>query len=375
MAPLKICLVASEVVPFAKTGGLADVTGALGKYLSLKGHDVRVFMPYYSTVDTRSLDVQVVDFIKNVPVQFSGFTLYFTALTARLPDSNCEVYFIHCEGLYNRDKIYTDHSDEYLRFALLSRAVIECCQRMGWGPDIFHCNDWQTALVPVYIKSIYNWDNIFNHSKFVYTIHNIGHAYQGVFSADFVDALMLGAHRDMLPREDLAAGVINYMKLGIIYADIITTVSPTYAREIQTPEYGGGLHDMLAYRKYRLVGILNGVDYQEWSPETDPYIPHHYSAEDLSGKKKNKKALLERMNLPYDPGAPVFGLISRLTEQKGFELLYEVLHHVLTNYNLCFVVLGSGEDKYTHFFQSALQQRTGALDRSRLRCLCNAFPV
>lgn len=361
MVPLKICLVASEVVPFAKTGGLADVAGALGKYLSLKGHDVRVFMPYYSTVDTRSLDVHVVDFIKNVPVQFSGFTLYFTALTARLPDSNCEVYFIHCEGLYNRDKIYTDHSDEYLRFALLSRAVIECCQQMGWGPDIFHCNDWQTALVPVYIKSIYNWDNIFNHSKFVYTIHNIGHAYQGVFSADFVDALMLGAHRDMLPREDLAAGVINYMKLGIIYADIITTVSPTYAREIQTPEYGGGLHDMLAYRKYRLVGILNGVDYQEWSPETDPYIPHHYSTEDLSGKKKNKKALLERMNLPYNSGAPVFGLISRLTEQKGFELLYEVLHHVLANYNLCFVVLGSGEDKYTHFFQSAHDTFPGKL--------------
>lgn len=361
MTPLKIALVAAEVVPFAKTGGLADVSGALGKYLSNKGHDVRVFMPYYSTLDTGKNEFHVVDFLQNIPVQFGGFTLYFTALTAKLPGSECDVYFIHCEGLYNRGKIYTDDADEYLRFALLSRAAIECCQRMAWGPDVFHCNDWQTALIPFYLKTVYKWDNLFQHSRFVYTIHNIGYAYQGAFSANFVDTLMLGSYRDMLPQEDLAAGIINYMKLGIIYADMITTVSPTYAQEIQTAEYGGGLHEMLAYRKYRLVGILNGVDYQEWSPESDPFIPHKYSMKDLSGKEENKKALLERMDLPYDPGAPVYGIISRLTEQKGFELLYEVLKDVLTDYDLRFVVLGSGEDKYTSFFQGARNVFPGKL--------------
>lgn len=359
MAPLKICFVSSEVVPFVKAGGLGDVSGALGKYLSRKGHDIRVFMPYYSTIDTRSLPVHVVEFLQNVPVHFGGFTLYFTALTAKLPDSECEVYFIHCEGLYNRSKIYTDEGDEYLRFALLSRAAIECCQRMGWGPDIFHCNDWQTALIPLYLKTIYQWDGLFKQSKTMLTIHNIG--YQGVFSSDAVDKLMFGGYRHMLPAEDLGAGMINYMKLGIIYTDLITTVSPTYAQEIQTEEYGSGLQQMLEYRKYRLVGILNGVDYHEWSPENDPYIPYKYSIEDLSGKEKNKKALLERMDLPYDPNAPVYGIISRLTWQKGFELLYEVLEDVLSNYDLRFVVLGSGEWKYTQFFQNARDRFPGKL--------------
>jgi len=347
------------VVPFVKAGGLGDVSGALGKYLSRKGHDIRVFMPYYSTIDTRSLPVHVVEFLQNVPVHFGGFTLYFTALTAKLPDSECEVYFIHCEGLYNRSKIYTDEGDEYLRFALLSRAAIECCQRMGWGPDIFHCNDWQTALIPLYLKTIYQWDGLFKQSKTMLTIHNIG--YQGVFSSDAVDKLMFGGYRHMLPAEDLGAGMINYMKLGIIYTDLITTVSPTYAQEIQTEEYGSGLQQMLEYRKYRLVGILNGVDYHEWSPENDPYIPYKYSIEDLSGKEKNKKALLERMDLPYDPNAPVYGIISRLTWQKGFELLYEVLEDVLSNYDLRFVVLGSGEWKYTQFFQNARDRFPGKL--------------
>lgn len=359
MPPLKICFVSSEVVPFVKAGGLGDVSGALGKYLSRKGHDIRVFMPYYSSIDTRDLPVQVVEFLQNVPVHFGGFTLYFTALTAKLPDSECEVYFIHCEGLYNRSKIYTDEGDEYLRFALLSRAAIECCQRMGWGPDIFHCNDWQTALIPLYLKTIYQWDGLFKQSKTVLTIHNIG--YQGIFSAEAVDKLMFGGYRHMLPPEDLGAGMINYLKLGIIYTDMLTTVSPTYAQEIQTAEYGSGLHQMLEYRKYRLVGILNGVDYHEWSPENDPYIPHKYSMEDLSGKEKNKKALLERMDLPYDPDAPVYGIISRLTWQKGFELLYEVLGDVLSNYDLRFVVLGSGEWKYTQFFQSARDRFPGKL--------------
>ena len=351
MEKLQVCFVASEIVPFAKTGGLADVSGALGKYLQRHGVDVRLFMPYYDTLDTANQQFHVVDFLQNVPVEFGGFTLYFTALTSKLPDSDAEIYFIHCEGLYNRGKVYTDHGDEYLRFALLSRAAIECCQRMGWSPHVFHCNDWQTALIPLYLKTLYRWDQLFARSKTVLTVHNIG--YQGVFSAEVIDKLRLGDHRHLLPQEDLAGNMINYLKTGLLHSDVITTVSETYAQEIKTGEYGSGLHPILQMRSADLIGILNGVDYQEWSPETDPFIPFQYSANDLSGKEKNKQALLRQMGLSYQPDIPVFGIISRLTGQKGFELLHETLFDFLTHYEVRFVVLGSGEQRYVDFFHHA----------------------
>lgn len=351
MEKLQVCFVASEIVPFAKTGGLADVSGALGKYLQRHGVDVRLFMPYYDTLDTANQQFHVVDFLQNVPVEFGGFTLYFTALTSKLPDSEAEIYFIHCEGLYNRGKVYTEHADEYLRFALLSRAAIECCQRMGWSPHIFHCHDWQAALIPLYLKTLYRWDQLFARSKTVLTVHNIG--YQGVFSAEVIDKLRLGDHRHLLPQEDLAGNMINYLKTGLLHSDVITTVSETYAQEIKTAEYGSGLHPILQMRSTDLVGILNGVDYQEWSPETDPFIPFQYSVRDLSGKEKNKQAMLRQMGLSYHPDIPAFGIISRLTGQKGFELLHETLFDFLTHYEVRFVVLGSGEQRYVDFFHHA----------------------
>ncbi len=349
--PLKICFAASEVVPFAKTGGLADVSGALGKYLNRHGQDIRVFMPFYDTIDTSKHSIHVVDFLQNVPVEFGGFTLHFTTLTTKLPDSGTDVYFIHCEGLYNRGSIYTNDGDEYLRFALLGRAVIECCQRMGWSPDVMHCNDWQTALIPLFLKTIYQWDQLFAQTKTVLTIHNIG--YQGVFSAAVIDKLKLGEYRNQLPQDDLAGDMVNYLKIGLLNADVITTVSNTYAREIQTPEYGAGLDFILRQRSDRLIGIVNGVDYSEWSPDSDPHIPYKYSPEDLSGKPKNKQFLLEQMGLPYSPDVPVYGIISRLTSQKGFELLNEILFDFLANYDVRFVVLGSGEAQFANFFISA----------------------
>ncbi len=349
--PLKICFAASEVVPFAKTGGLADVSGALGKYLNQHGQDIRIFMPFYDTIDTSKYDIHVVDFLQNVPVEFGGFTLFFTALTTQLPDSGADVYFIHCEGLYNRGSIYTNDGDEYLRFALLSRAVIECCQRMAWSPDVMHCNDWQTALIPLFLKTLYQWDQLFAQTKTLLTIHNIG--YQGVFSAEVVDKLKLGEYRHQLPQDDLAGNMLNYMKIGLLNADVITTVSNTYAKEIQTPEYGAGLDFILRQRSDRLIGIVNGVDYSEWSPDSDPHIPYKYSPEDLSGKQKNKQFLLEQMSLPYSPDVPVYGIVSRLTSQKGFELLHEILFDFLANYDVRFVVLGSGEARFANFFISA----------------------
>lgn len=348
---MNICFVSSEIVPFAKTGGLADVSGALGKYLNQRGHDIRLFMPYYDVLKPAGKDFHPVDFLQNIPIEFGGFTLNFSVLTTKLPGSGAEVYFIHCPGLYNRGKIYTDDGDEYLRYAMLSRAALECCQRMGWSPEIMHCNDWQTGLIPLYLKTLYAWDGLFQRTKTVLTIHNIG--YQGVFSAETVDKLKLGEFRDKLPQDDLAGNMINFMKIGLLNSDIITTVSDTYAKEIQTPEYGAGMDFILRQRSNRLVGIVNGVDYHEWSPENDVHIPYKFSPDDLSGKQKNKQFLLQQLGLPYSPDVPVYGIVSRLTVQKGFELLYETLFDFLANHDVRFTVLGSGESKYTNFFYSA----------------------
>ena len=254
---MNICFVSSEVMPFSKTGGLADVSGALGKFLNHNGHDVRMFTPFYDVLRPTGQEFYPVEFMQNIPLEFGGFTINFSVVTTKLPGSNTDVYFIHCPGLYNRGKIYTNDSDEYLRYAVLTRAAIECCQRMGWSPHIMHCNDWQTGLMPVYLKSLYAWDSLFHRTKTVLTIHNIG--YQGVFSADVVEKLNLSSHAHLFPKEDLAAGLVNYLKTGLLHSDLLTTVSQTYAREIQTPEYGAGLDGILRMRSGRCAGLRNRI--------------------------------------------------------------------------------------------------------------------
>ncbi len=348
----RVCFIASEVAPFAKTGGLADVAGALPKYVSREGYDVRVFMPFYSIADTGDGDLHVVDFIRDVPIQIGHETLSFTLLTAKLPDSDTDIYFVDCPRLYHRGTIYTNHADEYLRFTVLCRAVIESCQRMGWAPDVFHCNDWQTALVPLYLRTLYRWDRLFESSRTILTIHNI--AYQGVFSSSILPEIGLDQYAEMFSTEDLRDGIVNFMKTGIFYADVLTTVSATYAREIQTAEFGAGLQDFLRWRASSLYGIVNGVDYNEWSPELDNYIPYNYSADELADKELNKTHLLGRLNLSYDPAAPLLGIVSRLTGQKGFDLFFDILRPFLNASNVRLAVLGSGEPKYETFF-TALQ--------------------
>jgi len=347
-----VCFVSSEVAPFAKTGGLADVSGALPKYLASEGCDVRVFMPFYSTIDTSGHDFHIVDFLKDIPISFGDATLTFTVFTAKLPGSGVDLYCIDCPHLYNRKTIYTDDGDEYLRFALLSRAALECCQRMGWSPEIIHCNDWQSGLIPLYLKTLYKWDGLFARTRTVLTIHNIG--YQGVFPSSVIRSLGLADHHRMFDAEDLRAGVVNFMKTGIFYADLLTTVSITYAREIQMAEYGAGLEWWLRLRSRTLVGIVNGVDYNEWSPELDRLIPYNYSVDDLSGKQRNKASLLENMELRRNPALPLFGIVSRLTSQKGFDLFFDILRDFLYRHDVNLAVLGSGDRKYEQFF-SAMQ--------------------
>jgi starch synthase len=348
--PLRICFVTSEVAPLAKTGGLADVAGALPRYLHSKDHDVRVVMPLYSRIDTRALDMHAVQFLQNVPLALGPHHFQFSVFTAALPGSSLMIYFVHCPALYDRPGIYTGGADEHLRFLLLTRAAIESCQHMGFAPQIFHCNDWHTAFGPLFLRSIYAWDRLFAATRTVLTIHNVG--YQGIFAASATSDLALGVSNHLLHQDDLRQGRINALKHGILYADAVTTVSPTYAREITTATYGMGLEDTLRMRPGGVTGILNGIDYSEWNPQTDRFIPHHFDATDLSGKEKTKQHLLKMLKLRYDPRrrTPLLGIVSRLTAQKGFDLLFEPLPRILRERPLRVVALGSGEARYEEFF-------------------------
>jgi starch synthase len=347
---LKIAFTASEASPFAKTGGLADVASALPLHLQRLGHDVRLFLPFYSVVDTQGRETTSVDFIQNVAIQLGPRSYTFSARAIRPRGSNRDVYLIDCPELYDRQAIYTTADDEAQRFTFLSRAVIECCQRMGWGPDVFHCNDWHTAFVPILLKTIYEWDELFRRSRTLVTIHNLG--YQGVFASSMIDELGLGEWKHLFDQEDLRFDRVNMLRTGLIYADAVSTVSPTYAREIQTSDSGMGLQDLLRARSSTMVGILNGVDYDEWSPESDSFIPHRFSPNLLDGKAKNKIYLLDSLQLAPTASAPLIGIVSRLTHQKGLDLCFEVLPDLVAREDVRLAVLGRGEPRYEEFFET-----------------------
>jgi starch synthase len=342
--PLRVLQVAAEVAPFAKTGGLGDVAAGLPRFLSRAGHDPRVFLPFYAHLYPERDRYVPVDFAQNVSLQLGPRRYNYSVLTAPLPESEVNAYFIDCPEVFGHGGIYHGDRQDSLRFALLTVAAFECAQRMGWAPDILHCHDWHTALAPVYRRAYLDWDRLFQRTKTVLTIHNLG--FQGIVDAALLRDLGLDRHMRLL---DLSPGHLNFFRNGLLYADAITAVSRTYAREILTPEKGFGLDSLLRARADRLVGIVNGVDYGEWNPETDPRIPHHYSAEDPSGKAAMKAALLQAVGMD-ETDAPVLGVVSRLTPQKGFDLAFEVLPELLSWRDLRLVALGSGEPVYEEFF-------------------------
>ena len=305
-------------------------------------------MPAYGSIDWSGSHKGQVDFLRDVPLDLGGTSRQFTGVYSYLPESSVQVYFVECPDLYDDPRVYTDRPDEAVRFAFLSRAAIECCQRMSWSPDVFHCNDWHTSLLPVYLRSTYGWDRLLAASRCLLTIHNIG--YQGVFGLGAVAAAGLESAESLLPGEDLQAGNLNFLKTGILNADMVTTVSPTHAREIQTESYGMGLDGLLRRRSNRLVGILNGVDYKEWDPAHDTHLPTPYSKDDLRGKAQNKRSLLNDVSLPFTTRTPVMGMVSRLVEQKGIDLMPEVLPKILQQRSCRLIVLGSGEERYETFF-------------------------
>ena len=351
--PLNICFVASEIAPLAKTGGLADVAGVLPRHLHTQGHDVRVFMPLYSSIGNGVSQSMPVETARHVPLLLGSHRYWFTLLESRLPGSNVPLYLVHCPEVYDRPSIYTSGVDEHLRFLVLQRAALDGCQRMQFAPDILHCNDWHTALMPMMLKSIYAWDNLFAATRTVLSIHNIG--YQGVFDPATVHDLG-GDVRSLVAWETMFGGGFNWLREGVRHAHRVTTVSPTYAREICTPAGGHGLDSALRARPEGVVGILNGVDYNEWNPATDRYLKHHYTPENLAGKQATKRSLLDWLNLPVEPEVPLLGVISRMTVQKGFDLLFDSLPHILASRDMSLVALGSGDARYEDFFVE-LQRR------------------
>ena len=344
---MNVLFVSAEVAPFAKAGGLGDVSGALPRHLRARGHDVRVFLPMYARVLVPGRSFTEV--IAEMVFQLGPHQVRVAIYSAPLPGSEVPVYFVRCPSLYDRPSIYGNGPDEHLRFAVLSWAALLACQRMQFSPDIAHLNDWQTSLVPLLLRTVFAGERIFARTRSLLTIHNLGH--QGTFDAKLLPETGLARYADLLHQDDLRAGRIGFLTTGILHANAITTVSPTYAREIQTPEHGVGLDGLLRQRREVLFGILNGIDEAEWSPERDPQIKHHFSSANLEGKERCKKELVTSAGLPYRRELPLLAIVSRLVWQKGFDLCIPVLPGLLQRRPFQLVVLGTGEPRYQDFFQ------------------------
>jgi len=346
--PLQVLFATPEAVPFAKTGGLADVAGALPKSLRELGCEIKLIMPYYRMVKDSGLPHQSLAEEIEVPLGYEKLKadIYQGRLNQDIP-----VYFIGREEFFDRPHLYGtakgDYFDNAERFIFFSKAVLLFCQLMGFSPDIIHHHEWQTGLIPAYLKSVYRNDPLLSRTAAVFTIHNI--AYQGLFKKEKFWVTDLPA--EMYNPEGIEFWErINFMKAGIVYADAINTVSKKYSEEIQTVEYGYGLEGILRKRRSRLYGILNGVDYKEWDPADDPHLIARYDLNDLHGKKECKKDLLKEFHLPSTLGnAPLLGMISRLADQKGFDLLVEILEELFT-LDIGFVLLGTGDQKYHDLF-------------------------
>ncbi len=340
---LRVLCVTAECTPFAKTGGLGDAVAGLAKALCAAGHDARILMPLFGSIDR---DQYKLKFVRSCCVHFGPGNEQWIGLYRGLLDDQVPVWFVDCEKYFARTELYGS-PDDPLRYGLLSKTALQVCKDEMFIPDVMHLHDWMTALSAVYLKT---WDRVFSPlsgTASVLTIHNIG--YQGKFGAGFLPALGVGwEHYTPLKFEDY--GMINLLKAGIYFSDAITTVSPTHANEIRQPLGGMGLAPFINDRGDDVCGILNGVDYEHWDPATDKLIPARYSADDLAGKAACKRALQERLGLEPRPDLPLFGVVSRFAAQKGFDLLIEALPAVMSQMTLQFAVLGSGEKRLENLF-------------------------
>jgi starch synthase len=353
---VKVAFATAELSPWFKVGGLADVSSALPRALARRGHDIRVFVPMYDLVGASQLGAEPVESVQEVllPIGDREDSFHLFERSPREPGQP-RIYFVQCAPFFERGgQVYTWHEDESRRFVFFMRAIVESLQRLHFAPDIVHANDWSTGLLPLFLKTRYAWDALFHHTRTVFTIHNL--AYQGVFGADLLADLDLGGGISFLDQTDLQQGRVNFLKNALQLSDRLTTVSPTYAEEIQTPTFGADLDELLRERREDLVGILNGVDTEVWHPRCDPLLPVRYDVDSLWRKIENKIVLLDRAGLEPVVDRPVFGIIARLVEQKGIDLLAEVIEDFLISEDAAIVVLGQGEKKYQDFFADLAQR-------------------
>ena len=348
---MKLFFAASEVAPFIKTGGLADVAGSLPNALAKLGHDVRVILPLYSAIP--AMWRRQMTFLKSFHFPLSWRNAYCGLFS--LAYQGLTYYFIDNEYYFQREGLYGQFDDGE-RFAYFSRAVVEVPIQLGWSPDIIHCNDWQTSLVPVYLLEARHREPLLMHTKSVFTIHNI--EYQGQFDRNILGDV-LGLDESYF-REDMLSyyGDVNLVKGAIYAADYITTVSPTYAKELQYAFYAHGLEGVIADNYHKFTGILNGIDMEHNNPATDPFLPAPYSAADPSGKAACKAALQEKLGLNVDPDVPIIACISRLVAHKGYELVTAAFPKIPEHY-VQFVVLGTGDWGIESFFRMAAQEYPG----------------
>ncbi|MDD3594508.1 MAG: glycogen synthase [Candidatus Gastranaerophilales bacterium] len=348
---MNILFVSAEVSPFAKVGGLADVAGSLPKYIKNLGHEIKVVMPAYGCIDYQKYGIEYVNF-PPLTVQMGSSDIGFGVMKGKLPNSDVEIYFLANDGYFgNFNYIYpqwVSNRFEHERYAVFSKAVLEFTMLMDFKADIIHCNDWHTATIPMHLKESFKYSGFHGGMKSIFTIHNL--AYQGRYSKDIVD--FIGFPADWAWRFDMleCCKEVNMMKGALKFADKITTVSPTYAFEIQRGEYGEGLEQVLYDEKYKTCGILNGIDYNEWNPATDKKIFANYSKDDLSGKLKCKLELQKKYGLEVNESIPLIGIVSRLVNQKGLDLIAAIAHE-FKQMNAQMIVLGSGEGWYEDMFR------------------------
>ena len=348
---MHIAFAASECVPFSKTGGLADVVGALPRALAALGHQVSVYLPRYR--QTKLADPQTV--VRSITIPFDDKYRFCSVVTAG-SSAGVKYYFVDYPPYFDREALYGspagDYPDNAERFALFSRAVLEASKVLG-VPHVFHCHDWQSALVPVMLRTLYDEDPAFREVATVFTIHNMG--YQGLFPADTLPLLMLPWELLTMSKMEFF-GQVNFLKGALVHADYVTTVSKKYSQEIQTTEYGFGLEGVLRNRAATVSGILNGVDYDEWSPQSDKFIVAKYSPPDLSGKAKCKQDLLHAFGIANpDTKVPVIGIVSRFAAQKGFDLIAQIMDRVARE-EMIMVVLGTGDKPYEEMFSRINKQ-------------------
>ena len=338
---MKILFAASEAVPFMKTGGLADVTGSLPGYFDKKHFDVRIIMPKYLCMDEK-WKAQL-RFVCHFYVNLSWRRQYVGIFET--VQNGITYYFVDNEFYFAGDKPYHNIYEDVEKFAFFSKAVLEALPYLDFWPDVIHCHDWQTGLVPVFLRTFYGDQRCYSNIRTVFSVHNL--KFQGRFSLPAVIDIT-GLPEQIFSSDKLESyGEANYLKGGVVYADAVTTVSPTYAREIMTPEGGEGLDGLMRAREGSLYGILNGIDIREYDPQTDAYLANHYNETNhTEGKGLNKLKLQKLLGLPVDKDVFLLGMVSRMTDQKGFDLIAYVMDELMSTERLQLVVAGTGEARY-----------------------------